>query len=71
MDNQNEKQGTVLAISIEEAGKQLNLARCSMYKLARSDGFPAVRIGGRIVIPVKELREWLSEQVKKQKGEPK
>lgn len=54
-----------LAISVEELGRRVNLSRCGAYKLVRSEGFPSVRIGGRIVIPVRELETWLAEQAKK------
>lgn len=61
MDNQ----GKMLAISIEEMGRRLDLSRVMAYRLARSEGFPAVRVGGRIVVPVRELENWLSAQVQK------
>lgn len=55
----------VLAISVEELGRRVNLSRCGAYRLVRTEGFPAVRIGGRIVVPVRELEAWLAEQAKK------
>lgn len=54
-----------MALSVIEMGRRLNLSRDIAYRLARSQGFPAVRIGGRIVIPVRELEIWLAEQAKK------
>ena len=60
-----EKQDTTLAISVEEMGRRLDLSRVMAYRLVRSEGFPAVRVGGRIVIPVRELEAWLSVQVQK------
>lgn len=54
-----------MAISVEEMGRRLGLSRCGAYRLTRSEGFPAVRVGGRIVIPVRELEAWLSVQVQK------
>ena len=60
-----EKIENALALSIEEAGRRMNLSRCSMYKLARAEGFPSVRVGGRIVIPIRELEAWLADQAKK------
>ena len=60
-----QNQENILAISVEELGRRVNLSRCGAYRLVRSKGFPAVRIGGRIVIPVRELEAWLAEQAKK------
>lgn len=59
-----ETQKNELAISVEEMGKRVGgLSRDKAYKLARSKGFPAIRLGGRIVIPVRELETWLAKQV--------
>lgn len=66
-----EKPLTPLAISIEEMGRRMDLSRVIAYRLARSEGFPSVRIGGRIVIPVRELEAWLAEQSKKGQSDGK
>lgn len=61
-----ENQNTVLAISVEEMGRRVGgLSRDKAYRLARSEGFPSVRIGGRIVIPLRELEAWLADQLLK------
>ena len=60
-----DKQENPMALSVVEMGKRLNLSRDVSYRLARSEGFPSVRIGGRIVIPVRELEGWLAAQVQK------
>ena len=60
-----DKQENVLAISVEEMGRRMNLSRCGAYRLVRADGFPAVRVGGRIVVPVRELENWLADQVQR------
>ena len=40
--------------------------RAGAYELARSEGFPALRIGTRIVIPKDELRELIKRNMGKQ-----
>ena len=60
-----EKQDQQIAISVEEMGRRINLSRDVAYKLARSEGFPAVRVGGRIVVPIRELENWLADQARK------
>lgn len=54
-----------LTVSVEEMGHMIGVSRSKAYELARSDGFPSVRVGGRIVVPVRELEDWLASQVKK------
>lgn len=48
-----------MAISMPEAAKLLGLSKAKGYELAKMEGFPAVRIGGRILVSVKGLERWL------------
>lgn len=48
--------------SVEEAAKVLGISTPKLYQLCHSDGFPAVRLGSRIVIPIDNLDKWLDEQ---------
>jgi excisionase family DNA binding protein len=41
--------------------KKLGISRPIAYQLANSEGFPAVRIGRRLVIPVAAFEKWLTE----------
>ena len=49
-------------ISLQEAGKRIGVGRSHIYALANSKGFPCVRLGKRIVVPVDALKRWLEEQ---------
>lgn len=51
-----------LTMSVEELREQLGIGRNQAYQLARSEGFPSVHVGNRILIPLKEFQEWLTEQ---------
>ena len=53
-------------LSVPEMGAALGISRAGAYELARSEGFPALRIGTRIVIPKDELREWIKRNMGKQ-----
>ena len=53
-------------LSVPEMGAALGISRAGAYELARSEGFPALRIGTRIVIPKDELREWIRRNMGKQ-----
>ncbi|MBR5224818.1 MAG: helix-turn-helix domain-containing protein [Clostridia bacterium] len=52
-----------LAYNVEQAAKALNVSRPTMSNLIHIAGFPVVKIGDRrYLIPVDDLRKWLSEQ---------
>ena len=55
-----------LMLSVPEMATALGIFRAGAYELARSEGFPALRIGTRIVIPKDELREWIKRNMGKQ-----
>ena len=54
-----------LMLSVPEMGAALGISRAGAYELARSEGFPALRIGTRIVIPKDKLQEWVNKQTEK------
>ena len=54
-----------LMLSVPEMGAALGISRAGAYELARSEGFPALRIGTRIVIPKDKLPEWVDKQTEK------
>ena len=64
-----------LMLSVPEMAAALGISRAGAYELARSEGFPALRIGTRIVIPKDELRElikgiWASRRPSKKRRHP-
>jgi excisionase family DNA binding protein len=50
-----------LTVSVEEAGKMLGVSRQTAYRLSRSEDFPKLRIGRRVLIPIAELRVWTTK----------
>ena len=52
-----------LMLSVPEVASVLGISRASAYDLVRSDGFPVIRIGKRVVIPKENLVEWINKQV--------
>lgn len=54
-----------LMLSVPEMGAALGISRAGAYELARSEGFPVLRIGNRIVIPKDKLQEWVDKQTEK------
>ncbi len=49
-----------LCISVQEAGERLGIGRVSAYEAARRGDIPTVRIGRRILVPVKALEAMLA-----------
>jgi excisionase family DNA binding protein len=49
-------------MSVNEASKALGLSRTTVYSLIHRDDFPVVRLGGRTLINVKKLQEWVDNQ---------
>lgn len=47
-------------LNIKEMAKYLGVSNYTAYQLVHSKGFPIIRIGRRMIIPVKELDIWLA-----------
>ena len=41
----------------------LGVSHSSGYELMHQEGFPALRIGSRIVVPKDKFREWVEKQM--------
>lgn len=46
-------------MSVQELSAQMGISLPKAYELVKSEDFPSVRIGTRILIPVDVFREWL------------
>lgn len=53
----------MVMLTVRELAERLRISRASAYLLCRQAGFPAVRIGGQIRVPVVELENWLAQRV--------
>ena len=51
-----------LMLSAPEVAAALGISRAGAYELVRSDGFPALKIGSRIVVPKEKFIEWVNAQ---------
>ena len=47
-------------MTVRELAAQLGVSLPLAYELAKSPGFPSIRIGARILIPIDAFREWLA-----------
>ena len=48
-----------MTISVQELSAYMGISLAKAYELTRKPGFPILRVGTRILIPVDSLREWL------------
>lgn len=54
-------------MNVRDLSIQMGISLPKAYELASSPGFPAFRIGKRILIPVDAYRDWLAEASRKNK----
>ena len=55
-----------LAVSAAKAAELLGVSRSKVYELLKRDDFPSFSLGGRTLISVAGLREWVDRQAKKE-----
>lgn len=53
---------TPLAVSVPEAGRLIGLSRSSAYAAVQRGEIPSVRIGGRVLVPLRQLEELVNTQ---------
>jgi len=51
-----------LTYSVPEAAKILGVSASKMYEVVKIDGFPTIKIGGRLLVSAKGLERWIEEQ---------
>ena len=49
-----------LMLSVPDVASILGISRAGAYELVRSDGFPSLRIGSRIVVPKEKFIGWIN-----------
>lgn len=54
-------------LTVKELKQALRIGTTKAYELTKLKGFPAIEIGGRILIPKKSLEKWLEEQAHQEK----
>lgn len=53
-----------LTLRAEEVAQVLSISRAGAYSLFHAKGFPAIRIGRRLLVSREDFLRWLSEQSK-------
>lgn len=54
-----------LMLSVPEVAAVLGISQAGAYELVRTDGFPSLKVGSRIVVPKEKLIEWIDENTAK------
>lgn len=49
-------------MSVQELSAQMGISLPKAYELVKTPGFPPLRIGTRILIPIDAYKEWLMKQ---------
>ena len=52
-----------LMLSVPDLAEALGISRAGAYELVKSEGFPALHIGNRILIPKEELIVWIKGNI--------
>ena len=50
-----------LTLTAQEVGEVLGISRAAVYELVRSNGFPRIRIGTRILVPKDKFICWIAD----------
>ena len=51
-----------MTMTVNEMSEELNVSRPTAYELVKQDGFPAFRLGQRILVNRAGLQRWLDKQ---------
>ena len=52
-----------LMLSVQDVAAVLGISRAGAYELVKSEGFPAMNIGSRIIVPKEEFILWIKQKV--------
>ena len=53
-----------LMLSVPDLTEALGISRAGAYELVKSEGFPTLHIGNRILVPKDELIAWIKRSTK-------
>ena len=56
-----------LMLSVPDLTEALGISRAGAYELVKSENFPTLHIGNRILIPKEELLAWIKENTNRVK----
>ncbi len=54
-----------IAMNVKEMAKHLGVSAYTAYQLTKRPGFPTLKIGKRIAIPVEQFMDWIARHAGK------
>ena len=51
-----------LMLSVADVSAVLGISRAGAYELVKTDGFPSMKLGARIIVPKEEFVSWIKRQ---------
>ncbi len=52
-----------VALNADQVAAVLGISRAGAYNLMRSEGFPTLRVGNRMIVPKDKLIAWINAQI--------
>ena len=52
-----------MALNAKQVAAVLGISRAGAYNLMRSEGFPTLRVGNRMIVPKDKLLAWINAQI--------
>ena len=52
-----------MALNANQVAAVLGISRAGAYNLMRSEGFPTLRVGNRMIVPKDKLIAWINAQI--------
>lgn len=59
-----------LTLNVPDAAKRLGVPVSTMYEIVKTEGFPTIRIGTRILVSAKGLEDWVDRKAQEGYGTP-
>ena len=56
-----------LMLSVQDVARVLGISRAGAYELVKSEGFPAMNIGNRIIVPKEDFILWVKKKISEKK----
>lgn len=53
-----------IVYTVKEVANLLDIGTAAAYQLTHSEGFPHIKVGKRIVVPIEAFHVWVKERTK-------
>ena len=63
------RQFPTMGMTVDEMAEELHISRPNAYELVKQPGFPAFRVGKRLIVNRAALQRWMDDQVSQPMGD--